>query len=65
MLGEPVEHRLVGLSRSVGVVPRAGVVEEGVIDTGEDLDLVNQAGGFEGSWRAVSCEAFTRASFSA
>ncbi len=48
MLGEPIEHRLIDVSRSVGVVARTGVVEEGVIDTGEDADLVNEAGGFEG-----------------
>ena len=47
VLAEPVEHRLVRLGCRVGVVARAGVVEEGVIDAWEDPDLVHQAGGFE------------------
>ena len=43
VLREPIEHRLVRLRCRVGVVARAGVVEEGVVDTLERAQLVGQA----------------------
>ena len=48
-MAEPLEHRLVRLGGGIDVVPRACVVEKGVVDTREHPDLVGQAGGFEGA----------------
>ena len=61
MRAEPVEHRLVRLRGGVGVVARAGVVEEGVVDAVEHPHLVGQAGRGQGGL-GVRRAALTRSS---
>ena len=64
VLVEPVEHRRVRLGRGVLVVARTGVVEEGVVDAGERVQLVLSPAASSAA-SAASREAFTRSSSSA
>ena len=63
--GEPVEHRLVGLGGGLGVVARAGVVEERVVDAVERAQLVRRARPRRARPAPSSRLAFTRSSSSA
>src|SRR4029079_16540662 len=53
VLGEPREGVVPGGDRLLFVVARAGVVIEGVLCAGIDLDLVGDAGGLERSFEII------------